>query len=115
MTDGIAFSDRQVEQLTELLHSQRESTVHELKEYVEQRFVEERQYIDAKFADQDQRLDAKFATERSYFRQMIREELADIRERLDKLDARADNDARDALVEIESLSAWQASNSKSPD
>ena len=70
MTDGIPFSDRQVEQLKELF-----ATREQLKELLDERleaqdirlvtefdrrFTEQDQRIDAKFAAQDKLIDAKF-------------------------------------------------------
>lgn len=63
MTNGIAFSDRQVEQLTELLYSQRESIVDELKAYVDGKFEQQEKRIDDKFVEQDKRIDTKFAAQ----------------------------------------------------
>ncbi|MBI2589668.1 hypothetical protein HYW32_01425 [Candidatus Berkelbacteria bacterium] len=96
MAKNIAFSDHQVEQLTELLFSQHEATVNELKTYVDQRFLEEREIT-------KQLMDQRFLEERSYYQQLIREELADIRFALEKLDRRTDNAEKDALTEIDEL------------
>ena len=81
MSNDVAFSDRQVNQLTELLHSQRESIVSEVKEYVDQRFIEER----------------------SVTKQIIHEELRSIRDQLEKLEVRLNNDSGAALDEIAAL------------
>ncbi len=66
MSKGVAFSERQVEQLTEILDHQRQLLAAELKVYVDQRFIEER------------------ATTRT----MIQAELADIKDRLERVETR---------------------------
>ena len=55
----------------------------------------------------DLRLERRFVEERAYYRQLIRDELADVREqltdirdRLDRLDKRADEDVKAALKDI---------------
>ena len=80
MTNGMAFSDQQVEQLKELFDERFEAQ--------DIRLVHE---LDRRFNEQDKRIDQRFTEERSYFRHILREELADIRDRLDKLDQRSDN------------------------
>lgn len=51
----------------------------------------------------DDRLDRRFIEERAYYRQLIKDELADIRMQLEKLTEREEDDATSALKEIESL------------
>lgn len=75
------FSDKQIDQLTGLFDHQRKSIVGELREYVDQRFIEER----------------------SVTRQIIQLELQDIRSLLDKIELKIENDTKAALDEIENL------------
>lgn len=48
-------------------------------------------------------IDTRFDTERTYYRQLIRQELTDIRITLERLDERSDNDAQDTLLELETV------------
>lgn len=104
MSNGIAFSDRQVEQLTELLHAQRESTVDELKAYVGQRLDETTTELKSGLTSELKAyIDQRFIDERSVIKQIVQAELREIRTLLEKLETRVENDAKDTLLEVEAL------------
>ncbi len=56
--------------------------------------------LDQRFTAQQTWLEARFEEERAYLRQLLKQELTDIRERLERLDKRADEDVRAALEDI---------------
>ena len=106
----MAFDNEEMKQLKDLFEQQDIRLVAYLDERftaqdtrIDAKFAAQDTRIDAKFAAQDTRIDAKFAEERQYIRQIVREELAEIRVHLDNIEQRLENDTLAALDEIEVL------------
>ncbi len=89
------FSQTQLDQLQSLIPTieQIQSIVHEEVSTIVQKEI----------AEQDKRFEIRFAEERAYYRQLIKDELADIRDKLDRLSERAHDESKLALTEIEQL------------
>jgi hypothetical protein len=70
---------------------------------MDEKFSAQDERIDAKFAAQDERIDERFMLERIEIRDIIRSELAPIRERLERLETLHLVDIQSALDEIQAL------------
>ncbi|MBI4022985.1 hypothetical protein HY375_02380 [Candidatus Berkelbacteria bacterium] len=108
------FTPTQIKQLQELLDERFEAQDIRLIGELDRRFAEQAERSDVKFAQQDKQIEAQFTSqnqwlkaqfteERAYYRQLIRDELRDIREQLTRLSERTDQDDRVAFTDIEQL------------
>lgn len=84
------FNKEQLTQLEELFDRRLEAQDIRLITELDRRFGGQQAWIESRFEAQDRRIDEKFASERTYIRQLIREELGDIRSQLERLSTRMD-------------------------